>query len=65
MRNLERLTEASCYQILMKVITKGIENITDYGVFVDLGGMDGLIHVTDLSWERVNIPQKCLISAKT
>ena len=33
-----------------------IKNITDYGVFVDLGGMDGLIHVTDLSWERVNHP---------
>ena len=33
-----------------------IKNITDYGVFVDLGGLDGLIHVTDLSWERVNHP---------
>ena len=38
---------------------KGIvKNITDYGVFVDLGGMDGLIHVTDLSWERVNHPSE-------
>ena len=35
-----------------------IKNITDYGVFVDLGGMDGLIHVTDLSWERVNHPSE-------
>ncbi len=33
-----------------------IKNITDYGVFVDLGGLDGLIHVTDLSWERVSHP---------
>ena len=38
---------------------KGIvKNITDYGVFVDLGGMDGLIHVTDISWERVNHPSE-------
>ena len=35
-----------------------IKNITDYGVFVDLGGLDGLIHVTDLSWERVNHPSE-------
>ena len=40
---------------------KGIvKNITDYGVFVDLGGMDGLLHVTDLSWERVNHPSEVL-----
>ena len=35
-----------------------VKNITDYGVFVELGGMDGLIHVTDLSWERVNHPSE-------
>ena len=35
-----------------------IKNITDYGVFVDLGCLDGLIHVTDLSWERVNHPSE-------
>ena len=35
-----------------------VKNITDYGVFVDLGGLDGLIHVTDLSWERVNHPSE-------
>tara|TARA_A100001011_G_scaffold385798_1_gene460437 strand:- start:5647 stop:7347 length:1701 start_codon:yes stop_codon:yes gene_type:complete len=40
---------------------KGIvKNITDYGVFVDLGGLDGLLHVTDLSWERVNHPSEVL-----
>ena len=40
---------------------KGIvKNITDYGVFVDLGGLDGLLHVTDLSWERVNHPSELL-----
>ncbi len=35
-----------------------VKNITDYGVFVDLGGLDGLLHVTDLSWERVNHPSE-------
>ena len=35
-----------------------VKNITDYGVFVDLGGMDGLVHVTDISWERVNHPSE-------
>jgi len=35
-----------------------VKNITDYGIFVDLGGLDGLIHVTDLSWERVNHPSE-------
>lgn len=35
-----------------------IKNVTDYGVFVDLGGIDGLLHVTDISWGRVESPQK-------
>ncbi len=35
-----------------------IKNLTDYGVFVDLGGMDGLLHVTDISWGRAENPQK-------
>ncbi|HEX8568455.1 MAG TPA: S1 RNA-binding domain-containing protein, partial [Caulobacteraceae bacterium] len=33
-----------------------VKNITDYGAFVDLGGIDGLLHVTDMSWKRVNHP---------
>ena len=33
-----------------------MKNITDYGAFVDLGGIDGLLHVTDMSWGRVNKP---------
>ncbi len=37
-----------------------VKNITDYGVFVDLGGIDGLLHVTDLSWKRVNHPREML-----
>jgi len=39
-----------------KVLEGVIKNITDYGVFVDLGGLDGLLHVTDLSWGRVRHP---------
>jgi small subunit ribosomal protein S1 len=40
-------------------ITHGVvKNITDYGVFVDLGGIDGLLHITDISWGRVNHPSE-------
>jgi small subunit ribosomal protein S1 len=35
-----------------------VKNITDYGAFVDLGGIDGLLHVTDMSYKRVNHPAK-------
>lgn len=41
-----------------KVVEGTVKNITDYGVFVDLGGIDGLLHVTDLSWRRVNHPRE-------
>jgi len=37
-----------------------IKNITDYGAFVDLGGVDGLLHVTDISWKRINHPSEAL-----
>lgn len=37
-----------------------IKNITDYGVFIDLGGVDGLLHVTDISWKRINHPSEVL-----
>ncbi len=39
-----------------KVVTGTVKNITDYGVFVDLGGIDGLLHVTDMSWGRIGHP---------
>jgi len=40
-------------------VTHGVvKNITDYGVFVDLGGVDGLLHITDISWGRVNHPSE-------
>ena len=41
-----------------QVIEGVVKNITSYGVFVDLGGVDGLIHITDLSWGRVSHPEE-------
>ncbi len=42
-------------------VVKGIvKNITDYGAFVDLGGIDGLLHITDLAWRRVRHPSEVL-----
>ncbi|MGF1477443.1 MAG: 30S ribosomal protein S1 [Geminicoccaceae bacterium] len=43
-----------------QVIEGVVKNITDYGAFVDLGGLDGLLHVTDISWRRVNNPHDVL-----
>ncbi len=41
--------------------TKGfVKNLTDYGAFIDLGGIDGLLHITDISWKRINHPQEIL-----
>jgi len=37
-----------------------VKNITDYGAFIDLGGVDGLLHVTDISWKRINHPAEAL-----
>ncbi|MBI1300951.1 MAG: 30S ribosomal protein S1 [Alphaproteobacteria bacterium] len=42
-----------------------VKNITDYGAFVDLGGVDGLLHVTDISWKRVNHPSEVLTIGQT
>ncbi|MGY8985473.1 MAG: 30S ribosomal protein S1 [Sphingomonadales bacterium] len=42
-----------------------VKNITDYGAFVDLGGVDGLLHVTDMSWRRVNHPSEILTIGET
>jgi len=41
-----------------RVITGTVKNITDYGVFIDLGGIDGLLHITDISWGRVGHPSE-------
>jgi small subunit ribosomal protein S1 len=50
---LERLAEGEVLEGIVK-------NITDYGAFIDLGGIDGLLHVTDMSWGRVNHPSEIL-----
>ena len=42
-----------------------VKNITDYGAFVDLGGVDGLLHVTDIAWRRINHPSEALTIGQT
>jgi small subunit ribosomal protein S1 len=60
---IEKKMESHRSQII-KTIEKGqvrkgnVKNITDFGVFIDLGGVDGLLHITDLSWGRVNHPSE-------
>ena len=48
-----------------QVLEGTVKNITSYGVFIDLGGVDGLIHITDLSWSRVNHPSEILSEGQT
>ena len=48
-----------------QVIDGTVKNITDYGAFVDLGGIDGLLHVTDIAWRRVNHPTEVLNIGQT
>ncbi len=55
---LENLKEGQVLQGIVK-------NITDYGAFVDLGGVDGLLHVTDISWKRINHPSETLQIGQT
>jgi small subunit ribosomal protein S1 len=61
-RSIMEKERESLRQETIKNITEGaivegvIKNITDYGVFIDLGGIDGLLHITDISWGRVNSP---------
>jgi len=60
---LEEEREKQRAQLLDKVnenaIVDGVvKNITDFGVFIDLGGMDGLLHITDMSWTRINHPSE-------
>tara|TARA_Y100000996_G_C22483247_1_gene627093 strand:- start:366 stop:1217 length:852 start_codon:yes stop_codon:yes gene_type:complete len=43
-----------------KVLRGFIKNLTDYGAFIDLGGIDGLLHITDISWRRINHPSEIL-----
>ncbi len=48
-----------------QVLQGVVKNITDYGAFVDLGGVDGLLHVTDISWRRINHPTEALQVGQT
>ncbi|MGJ0485494.1 MAG: 30S ribosomal protein S1 [Methylomicrobium sp.] len=42
------------------VVTGIVKNLTDYGAFIDLGGIDGLLHITDMAWRRVRHPSECV-----
>jgi small subunit ribosomal protein S1 len=62
---LEKINSAEKVELLKNLdegqIVKGIvKNLTDYGAFVDLGGLDGLLHITDISWSRVTHPSEVL-----
>ena len=48
-----------------QVIDGVVKNITEYGAFVDLGGIDGLLHVTDMAWRRVNHPSEVVNIGQT
>src|SRR5210317_2547648 len=57
--------EAQKSEILSKlekgqVLEGVVKNMTSFGVFVDLGGIDGLLHITDISWGRINHPEEVL-----
>ncbi|MDK9695759.1 MAG: 30S ribosomal protein S1 [Siculibacillus sp.] len=48
-----------------QIVDGVVKNITDYGAFVDLGGIDGLLHVTDIAWRRINHPSEVLTIGQT
>jgi small subunit ribosomal protein S1 len=64
-------TRAEARSELISNLTEGqvlegvVKNITDYGAFVDLGGVDGLLHVTDIAWRRINHPSEALQVGQT
>ncbi len=64
-------TRAEARAELISDLTEGsvlegvVKNITDYGAFIDLGGVDGLLHVTDISWKRINHPAEVLSVGQT
>ena len=59
--SLQEQREALFKELEVGSILEGrVKNITDFGVFIDLGGIDGLLHITDLSWGRVNHPSEVL-----
>jgi len=64
-------TRSEAHSELMQNLEEGqildgvVKNITDYGAFVDLGGVDGLLHVTDIAWKRINHPSEALQVGET
>ena len=48
-----------------QIIDGVVKNLTDYGAFIDLGGVDGLLHITDISWSRINHPSEALNIGET
>lgn len=65
-RSIMEESRAEALGELMKTLKEGeiiegvVKNITEYGAFIDLGGIDGLLHVTDMSWKRINHPSDVL-----
>ncbi|MEO2158739.1 MAG: 30S ribosomal protein S1 [bacterium] len=62
--NREKSRKSLVNELLVGQIRQGIvKNITDFGAFIDLGGLDGLLHITDMSWGRINHPSEILGNA--
>ncbi len=70
-RSIMEESRAEALGELMKTLKEGeviegmVKNITEYGAFIDLGGIDGLLHVTDMSWKRINHPSDVLEVGQT
>jgi len=62
----DSLKKDTISQLAEGVVLEGVvKNVTDYGAFIDLGGIDGLLHITDMSWGRVNHPREVLSVGQT
>ncbi|MDE0807000.1 MAG: 30S ribosomal protein S1, partial [Longimicrobiales bacterium] len=60
----ERSRDSLVNELLVGQVRQGVvKNITDFGAFIDLGGLDGLLHITDMSWGRINHPSEVLGNA--
>jgi len=64
-RRAEERTSLVASLVEKQVVEGVVKNITDYGAFVDLGGVDGLLHVTDIAWRRVSHPTEVLSVGQT
>ena len=59
LKEREKMREETLDQLQEGMVVQGVvKNITDYGAFIDLGGMDGLLHITDMSWGRIKHPSE-------